>query len=148
MTDLIDKERAGHPLDHRSTAELVKRASEQISHLVRDELRLAQLELARKGKHAGIGAGLFGAAGLIALYGVAALLATIVLILALVMPAWLATLIVAVVLLAMAGIMALIGRKQVKQATPPVPERAVESVKRDIDTVTEAVKEGKERGHR
>jgi hypothetical protein len=148
MADLIHEERTRPGVDHRSTAELVRLASEQFSHLVRDELRLAQAELARKGRHAGIGAGLFGGAGLIALYGVAALLATIVLILAMVMPAWLATLIVAVVLLAAAGVMAMIGRKQVKQATPPMPKSAVESVKEDIETVTEAVKEGKERGHR
>jgi uncharacterized membrane protein YqjE len=145
MADLINEKRPGQPLNERSTAELVKLASEQISQLVRNELRLAQAELTRKGKHAGIGAGLFGGAGLVALYGVAALLATAVLALALVMPAWLASLIVAVVLLVVAGILAIIGRRQVKQATPPVPRRTVDSVKQDIDTVTEAVKE---RGHR
>src|SRR5690242_1781102 len=114
MTDLINEERTGRQLSDRSTAELVKLASEQISRLVRDELRLAQAELTRKGKHAGIGVGLFGGAGLVALYGVAALLATLVVVLDLVMPLWLATLIVAVALLAIAGVMALIGRKQVK----------------------------------
>ena len=68
MTDLVDKERAGH-LDDRSIAELVKLASEQISRLVRDELRLAQAELAVKGKHAGIGIGLFSGAGVFVFYG-------------------------------------------------------------------------------
>jgi hypothetical protein len=145
MTDLINEERTGQPLSERSTAELVKLASEQMSRLVRDELRLAQAELARKGKHAGIGIGLFGGAGVMALYGVAALVATLVVVLDLVMPLWLATLIVAVLLLAIAGVMALIGRSQVKQAAPPVPESTVDSVKKDIGTVTEAVKE---RGHR
>ena len=144
MTDLVDKERAGHP-NERSTAELVKLASEQISRLVRDELRLAQAELAVKGKHAGIGIGLFSGAGVFMLYGVGALIATAILALALVMPGWLAALIVAVVLFLFAGIMALIGRGQVRQATPPMPEGAVSSVKEDIETVTEAVKE---RGHR
>ena len=144
MTDLVDKERAGH-LDDRSIAELVKLASEQISRLVRDELRLAQAELAVKGKHAGIGLGLFGGAGIFVVYGVGVVLATVILALALVMPAWLAALIVAVALFLIAGIMALIGRGQVRQASPPMPETAVNSVRQDIETVTEAVKE---RGHR
>jgi Flp pilus assembly protein TadB len=127
----------------RSTSELVKTASEQISRLVRDELRLAQAELAQKGKHAGIGAGLFGAGGLIALYGVAALITAVVLLLAYVMPAWLAAVIVGVVLLGVAGVLALVGKKQVSQATPAMPEDAVRNVKADVATVTEAVKEGK-----
>jgi Flp pilus assembly protein TadB len=129
----------------RSTAELVKTAAEQISRLVRDELKLAQAELARKGKHAGLGAGLFGAGGMLALYGVAALLTAVVLLLAYVMPAWLAALVVGVVLFAIAAVLAIVGRKQVQRATPPMPEEAVRSVKADIDTLTDAVKE---RGHR
>jgi Flp pilus assembly protein TadB len=145
MADVVKDDRIGQPLTDRSTAELVKLASEQVSRLVRDELRLAQVELARKGKHAGIGVGLFGTAGFLALYGLAALFAAAALALALVLPAWLATLIVAIALLAIAGILALIGRGQVKRASPPVPTAAVDSVKEDIGTVTEAVKE---RGHR
>jgi uncharacterized membrane protein YqjE len=145
MTHLINEDRTAQRADGRSTAELVKLASEQVSHLVRDELRLAQVELSRKGKQAGIGAGMLGGAGVIALYGGAALLATVVLLLALVMPAWLAALIVGVVLLFIAGGMAMIGRARVKRATPPVPERAVDSLKEDIGTVAEAVKE---RGYR
>jgi uncharacterized membrane protein YqjE len=145
MTHLINEDRTAQRADGRSTAELVKLASEQVSHLVRDELRLAQVELSRKGKQAGIGAGMLGGAGVMALYGGAALLATVVLLLALVMPAWLASLIVGVVLLFIAGGMAMIGRARVKRATPPVPERAVDSVKEDIGTVAEAVKE---RGYR
>jgi MFS family permease len=129
-----------HDATQRSTAELVKTASEQISRLVRDELRLAQAELARKGKHAGLGVGMFGAGGLIALYGVAALLTAVVLLLAYVMPAWLAATIVGVVLLIVAGILALVGKKQVQRATPVVPEDTVRNVKADMATVTEAVK--------
>jgi Flp pilus assembly protein TadB len=129
----------------RTTAELVKTASEQISRLIRDELKLAQAELAQKGKHAGIGAGLFGAGGLIALYGVAALITAVVLLLAYVMPAWLAAVIVGVVLLGVAAILALVGKKQVSQVTPAMPEDTVRNVKADVATVTEAVKEGKNR---
>jgi hypothetical protein len=125
----------------RSTAELVKTASEQISRLVRDELRLAQAEIAEKGKHAGIGAGLFGAGGLVALYGVAALLTAVVLLLAYVMPAWLAAVIVGVLLLGVAGGLALVGRRQVRQVAPVVPEDVVRNVKADVAAVTEAVRE-------
>ena len=89
--------------------ELLKRASEQTSRLVREELRLAQLEMQQKAKHAGIGAGLLGGAGVVALFGVAVLIAFVVLLLATAMEAWLAALIVAVVLLAAAGVMALLG---------------------------------------
>ena len=127
----------------RSTSELVKTASEQISRLVRDELKLAQAEVAQKGKHAGIGAGQFGAGGLIALYGVAALITAVVLLLAYVMPTWLAAVIVGVVLLGVAGVLALVGKKQVAQATPAMPEDAVRNVKADVAAVTGAVKEGK-----
>jgi uncharacterized membrane protein YqjE len=144
MTDVADTGRTDRASD-RPTAELVKLASEQLSRLIRDELRLAQLELAEKGKRAGIGAGLFGAAGVVALYGVTALLATAVIALALVMPAWLAALVVAVALFVVAGVLALIGRGQARRASPPVPKRALESVKADIATVTEAVRE---RGNR
>ncbi|MDT4989260.1 MAG: hypothetical protein QOI74_3354 [Micromonosporaceae bacterium] len=141
MTDLIEDARTTRPLADRSTAELVKLAAEQASRLLRDELRLAQGELTRKGKHVGIGIGLFSGAGLLVVYAVAGLLATAVLALALVLPAWLACLIVTGALLLTAGLMMVIGRVQLKRASPPVPRQAVDSVKEDIDTVTEAVKD-------
>jgi len=115
--------------------DLVKQLSEQTSTLVRKELKLAQLEMQDKGKRAGIGAGLFGGAGLIALYGGGALIAGIILLLATAIEPWLAALIVAVVLFAVAGVAALMGKKQVEQATPPQPEQAIESTKRDVDVV-------------
>ena len=107
----------------------------QVPELIRSEMRLAQAEVAEKGKRAGIGVGMFSAAGLLAFFGVAALLTTIVLALDLMMPAWLAALIVTIVLFAGAGVFALQGRNKVQEATPPVPERAVEGVKEDIATV-------------
>ncbi|MFF5226899.1 phage holin family protein [Dactylosporangium sp. NPDC000521] len=131
--------------DHRSTADLVKLAAEQISTLVRDELKLAQVELAQKGKRAGMGVGMFGGAGLVALYGVGAVLAAVIIALAAVMPAWLSALVVGVVLLAVAGVLALLGKSQVSKAGTPVPQDAVASVKADIDTITHSVKNG---GHR
>jgi hypothetical protein len=126
-------------LVEQSTAELVRRASEQISGLVRAEVALAKAEVADKGKRAGMGAGMLGGAGVVALYGVAVLLATIVLLLALVMPAWSAALIVTVVLFAGAAALALLGRASLKRALPPVPEKAVASVKADLDAARSAV---------
>ncbi|MFG1943137.1 phage holin family protein [Nonomuraea sp. NPDC048826] len=123
------------------TQKLVSDLSEQVSRLVRDELRLAKLELTRKGKRAGLGAGVVGAAGIVGLFGGAVLVTAIVLLLALVMPAWLAAAIVAVVLLAAAAVLGMAGKKQVQKATPPVPEETIASVKADID----AVKEGAHR---
>jgi uncharacterized membrane protein YqjE len=115
--------------------DLVKQLSEQTSTLVRKELQLAQLEMTEKGKRAGIGAGLFGGAGLIAVFGVGTLIAAAVLALATAVDPWLSALIVAVVLLAGAGIAALTGKKQVEQAVPPAPEQAIQSGKRTVDEV-------------
>ncbi len=125
------------------TGELVSQLSEQVSTLVRDELTLARLEMVEKGKRAGVGAGLLGGAGVVALYGVGALLVAAGAALALVMPVWLAALIVTVVVFAIAGVAALIGKKQVQQALPPEPEEAMASGKRDVDTVKTAIKEGR-----
>ena len=114
---------------------LVHDLSQQLPGLIRSELRLAQAEMAEKGKRAGVGIGMFSAAGLLAFFAVAALVATAILGLAHAVPDWLAALIVALVLLAGAGIVALMGKKQVTEATPPVPEHAIEGVKEDIATV-------------
>jgi len=121
----------------QSVSELVQELSNQTASLVRKEIRLAQLELQEKGKRAGIGAGMFGGSGLVALYGVGALIATAILALGTAIAGWLAALIVAVVLFAGAGVLALTGKKQVEQATPPTPEQAIESVQTDVDTVKE-----------
>lgn len=118
-----------------STSELITRLTQQSTELIRSELRLAQAEMTEKAKHAGVGVGLFGGAGVIALYGVGALIATIILALALLIPAWLSALIVTVVLFAIAGVAALLGKKQVSQATPAAPKHTIESVKQDVDTI-------------
>ena len=122
-------------LSNLPAGELVKRMSEQVSQLVREELRLAQAEMAQKGKRVGLGAGMFGGAGLVAMYGLGALTATAIAALSLAMAVWVAALIVGVVLLLVAGVLALMGKKQVGQATPMAPERAVESVKADVQHV-------------
>src|SRR3954471_3327652 len=120
-----------------STRELVQELASQTSTLIRKELALAQVELKEKGKRAGIGVGLFGTAGLLALYGLGALIAAVVLALATAVDGWLAALIVAVVLFAAAGVAALVGKRQVEQATPPAPERAIASTRQDVQEVRE-----------
>lgn len=117
----------------KSTSELLSQFSQQTTDLMRQELELAKAELREKGKAAGIGVGAFGGAGVVALYAVGALTAAAILGLAIVLDAWLAALIVGVGYLAIAGILALTGKKKVEQATPPVPEQAIESSKEDVE---------------
>jgi uncharacterized membrane protein YqjE len=118
-----------------STAELLRRLSEQTTALVRQELELAKVELAEKGKKAGLGAGMFGGAGALGFYAFGALTACVVLALATAVTPWLAALIVAVVYAAIAGVLALSGKKKVEAATPPVPQEALESTKEDVQWV-------------
>ncbi len=129
------------PAQEPSTGELVKQLSEQVSVLVRDELKLAQLEMTRKGKQAGLGIGMLGGSGLVALYAVACLLACVIIAISGVVAAWLAALIVGVVLLAVSAVAALLGKGRLQKATPPVPKQAVGSVKADVEEI-------KERAHR
>lgn len=127
------------PVDGRagpdpSVGQLMSQVSESVSRLVRDELRLAQVELKDTAKHAGLGAGMFGTAGVLALYGLGVLIATAVIALALLLPWWLSALIVGLVLIAVAAVVALVGKKQLKQVSP-TPERTIENVKRDVAEV-------------
>jgi uncharacterized membrane protein YqjE len=122
-------------LSDRSVGDLVERLSQQTATLVRDEMRLAQAELQEKGKRAGVGAGMFGGAGLVALYGVGALVAAAILGLATVLEPWIAAAAIGVALLLTAGILALTGKKELDEARPPRPEQALESVGRDVETV-------------
>ncbi|HWC27104.1 MAG TPA: phage holin family protein [Solirubrobacteraceae bacterium] len=118
-----------------SAAELVKQVSEQTQQLIRQELALARLEVTEKAKHAGIGAGMLAAAGLVALFALGTLIAMLVLLLATAVAAWVAALIVAAALLGLAGVMALVGRRQLKRAAPAAPEQTIDSVKTDIEEV-------------
>ncbi len=126
-----------------SVSELIQQLSEQASRLARQEVELAKAEMTTKGKRLGIGAGAFGGAGLVALFGLGALTATAILLLATAMTAWLAALVVAVVYLAVAGVLALVGKSKVESATPPLPERAVASVKQDVEQTKLRAKEGR-----
>ena len=136
MEHLVDGARIPGPRT-RSTGELVKSLSEQVSVLVRDELKLAQLEMTRKGKQAGVGAGMLGGSGLLAFYGGACLIACVIIAIAGVISAWLAALIVGAALLAVAGIAALLGKARLQKAAHPVPEQTVASIKTDVDVIRE-----------
>ena len=121
----------------RPVGELVKQLSEQTSTLVRKELELARAEMTRKGKAAGIGAGMFGGAGLFGMLALGTLTACLILALAEAMDGWLAALIVTVAYAAIAGVLALTGKSKVKEATPPVPEQAKDSVREDLEWTKE-----------
>ncbi len=132
-----------HPHDRTTepVGELVQRASQQLSQLVRDEMRLAQAEMAQKGKRFGKGGGLFGGAGLVGVLALQALVATAIAALALVLDVWAAALIVTAVLAGVAALLAALGKQQIRRAAPPVPEQTVDSVKADVAEI-------KERAHR
>jgi uncharacterized membrane protein YqjE len=119
-------------LREQPMGELFKQLSNELSTLVRQELKLAQAEMTEKGKRAGLGAGMFGGAGLIGFLALLTLTACIVAALAEAMHVWLAALIVTVIYAAIAGVMALFGKRKVAEATPPVPEQTVETVKEDV----------------
>ena len=127
----------------RPMGELMRELSDQTTALVRKEIALAKVELAEKGKKAGVGAGMFGTAALFGVGAFAAITACAILALATAVEGWLAALIVAVVYVAIAGVLAMRGKKQVKQATPPLPEQAVDSTKEDLEWVKTRAKSGR-----
>jgi MFS family permease len=120
-----------------STGQLVSQLTEQVSRLAREEIKLAVSEVQTKGKRVGVGAGLFGGAGVLAWFGGMSLVAGLVLLLATVLEPWAAAFVVAAGIFVIAGILALLGKKQVQKGSPPVPEQAIDGVKRDIATVKE-----------
>jgi len=131
-------------LHQRPVGELMKELSDQTTTLVRKEIELAKAELSVKGKQAGIGAGMFGGAGLFGLLALGGLTATLILVLAIVLDAWLAALIVTVAYAAIAGVLALQGKNKLKDAGPPVPEQAVDSTKEDVAWVKTQAKSARQ----
>jgi len=127
----------------RSISELVKDLSNQSSELARKEVELAKAEMQLKAKRLGIGAGAFGVAGMIGLFALGALTAALILALATAMPGWLAALIVTVVYAAIAGAATLVGKSRVEAGTPPVPERAIDTTKEDVEYVKQSAKEAR-----
>jgi len=126
-----------------SMAELVRQLSDQTTLLARQEVALAKAELAEKGKRAGVGAGMFGGAGLVGACAVGAFVAAAILGLATAVDGWLAAVIVGLVLAAVAGVLALVGKNRVQEATPPLPEEAISSAKQDVETVKARAQEGR-----
>lgn len=135
--DPANRREAGESAGPPSTGDLVSQVTDQLSRLVRDEMALARAEMTTKAKRAGLGAGLLGGGGLIALYGLGCLVAAAVLGITVVLPAWLAALIIGVVLLAVAGMAALAGKTEAQRAGPPMPEEAAGGLQRDLETVKE-----------
>ncbi len=129
----VSSPRGDSAKEERSLAELMKELSTQASTLAQKEVELAKAEMAVKAKRLGIGAGAFGAAAVVGLFALGALTATAILALATALAPWLAALIVAVVYAAAAGVLALVGKSRIEAGTPPVPEKAVESVKEDVE---------------
>jgi len=123
------------PPDEPTLGALVHDLTQQVPQLIRSEIRLAQAEMTEKGRRAGLGIGMFSAAGLLAFLGLSCLVATAVLALAHALPDWLSALLVGVALFAAAAVAGLVGRREVQQATPPAPEHAIEGVKEDIAVV-------------
>ncbi|MET9515573.1 phage holin family protein [Streptomyces sp. NPDC002994] len=126
-----------HADTQESVGDLVKHASEQISQLMRQELRLAQAEMQQKGKRFGLGGGLLGGAGVVGLLALQAIVATAIIALDLVWPLWLAALVVTGALLVVTAVLAAVGKKQVSRATPATPEQAIHSVKADVAEIKE-----------
>lgn len=122
---------------HHSVGELVGQGTEQLSRLVRQEVALAKAELAQKGRRAGLGGGLLGAAGAVGYAGLLALACAGAAALALVVPVWAAALIVTGVLFVLAGVLAMAGRAQLRRAVPPKPEDALGSVRADVEEIRE-----------
>jgi uncharacterized membrane protein YqjE len=116
----------------QSIGELVKDLATETSTLVRQEIDLAKAEMTERGKQAGKGAGILGAAAVVGLLAAGALTACLIAALDLAMATWLAALVVTLVFGAIAAALAMIGRKQIQEAAPPVPEQAIDSVKEDV----------------
>ena len=135
--------RTTSPATDASTADLVKQLTTQSQQLVRMEVELAKAELTAKGKQAGIGAGLFGGAGVFGFYAFGALIATIILLLSTAIEPWLSALIVTVVLAVIAAVLALTGKNKVQQAVPPAPQQAIDTTKADVAEVKQRASNGR-----
>ena len=127
----------------RPVGELMKQLANETTMLVRQEIELAKAEMAQKARVGGIGAGMFGGAGVAALLTLGALTAFLILALDGAVPSWLAALIVAVLWGAVAAVLAVLGRKRVREAGPAKPEQTVESVKEDVEVAKASVRSGR-----
>ncbi|MFJ9942980.1 phage holin family protein [Streptomyces erythrochromogenes] len=125
------------PAADAPVGELVSRTSQQLSELVREEMRLARPEMTRKGKRYGRGGGLFGVTGITGLLALQALTASCIAALALVLPVWASALVLTALLGILAAVAALAGRKQIARAGTPAPEQTIDSLKADLSEIKE-----------
>ena len=126
-----------HGSTDESVGDLVSRASQQISELVREEMQLARAEMTQKGRRFGVGGSLFGGAGVVGILAAQALVGAVIAALALLLPIWASALIIAALLAAVAAAMAAAGKKQIAEASTPAPEQAIDSVKADVVEIKE-----------
>lgn len=140
---MTDHDHSPAALTELSVPELMRQLSDQTATLVRQELELAKAELTVKGKRVGIGAGMFGAAGVFGLYALGALTAAVILALGLAVAGWVAALIVAAVYGAVAGGLALSGKSNVQRGVPPIPEQTVQTVREDVTVAKQRAQEGR-----
>jgi len=127
----------------KSLAELLNDLSHELTALVHQEFELARAEVTVKGKRLGAAAGLLGGAAIMAFLGLAAVVTCVIAALSNAIPVWLAALLVGAVLLAIAGVLGLLGKAAVQRATPPIPEEAVQSTKEDVAWIRTQVKSAK-----
>lgn len=120
-------------VEDKSTADLLKDLSSELTTLIHQEVALAKTELAEKGKKVGAGAGMFGGAAVVGLLAAGAFVTAAIAGIATVLSVWVAALIVGGALLALAGMLALTGGVELSKGTPPVPEEAIESTKEDVE---------------
>jgi len=123
----------GAQLREQPLGEVARDLTRDLSLLVRQEVELAKAEMARKGRVAAPGLGMIGSAGIVGLMAAGALTAFLILVLSLVLDAWLAALLVGVVLAATAYVLAKQGKERVEEAGAPVPEQTIETVKEDVE---------------
>ena len=120
-----------------SIGELFKRLSSDMTLLMRQEFELFRTEMTEKtlrtGKRVGEGAGMLSGAAVAGLMALASLTATVILMLALVMPAWVAALIVTVVYGVTAAVLAVSGKRKIEDITAPIPTQTIETVKEDVE---------------
>lgn len=125
--------------DGRSMGELFKDLATGTQTLVSQEIRLAKLEITESIKNAGLGAGLFAGAAVFGLVGLIALAFTLVAVLSLFLPPWLAGLIVTVLFFGVAGALALIGKNRLSKANP-APEETIQTLKEDQEWLKRQLK--------
>lgn len=132
---MSDPTRATPAREKRSLFALIANLPTLVTELVTAEIDQLKAELARKFKALGIGAGLIAGAIVVVLFTVGVLLTAAILALALVMPGWLAALLIGLVLLIVAALLALAGYRELKVGIPPLPTDSISSIKKDINVV-------------